>query len=286
MEKQSRGEQTVKNIGMSKGLEHHKGQSNGLINGYPVALVKAVTEPKMNDQLIKIPIGYIKQGTNVRRDILKDTEFDGLVESIEKYGLIQNPTISYQKGNIVLLTGHRRLEACKHLGWKDLVCKIKVIEDENDRLGIQLVENLNRSGLSAIDYIDAVSTLKKQTKSSNIEIGKLIGKSRVFIDNLLKASRWSDGLKKLIQTNSIPITVVTSISAKKESTDPSYVRSQLMKFVNIKPDRSSNSHPKYTPISKSREKKIHEWYSNNQLKKNDVLLIEKFLKDMNVRGWY
>ncbi len=93
---------------------------------------------------MNIPIKDIKIGDRIRHNL---GELDTLTRSIEKMGLI-HPVIISEKYE--LLSGHRRLEACKLLGMETIEAKIVSIgDDELTKIDWEYHENIGRKDLEA-----------------------------------------------------------------------------------------------------------------------------------------
>ncbi|MBN1543065.1 ParB N-terminal domain-containing protein [candidate division KSB1 bacterium] len=73
-----------------------------------------------------------------------------LMQSIQAVGLIQPLTISE---NHVLISGYRRLEACKRLGWEQIDVRVlPIATDPLKQLDVELEENRGRSDLREEDW--------------------------------------------------------------------------------------------------------------------------------------
>ncbi|MBN1153383.1 ParB N-terminal domain-containing protein [candidate division KSB1 bacterium] len=89
--------------------------------------------------MIKLPIDAIDIGNRIRHDIGDVTE---LKESIQAVGLL-NPIII--NSNNELLSGLRRLEACRQLGWTEI--EVRIVETDSDELknlDLEYHENIGR----------------------------------------------------------------------------------------------------------------------------------------------
>ncbi len=90
-----------------------------------------------------IPIKDIKINDRIRQDI---GDIDTLAQSIEKMGLI-HPVIISEKYE--LLSGYRRLQACKKLGWETIQVKIVAIGDDDlKKIDWEYHENIGRKDLN------------------------------------------------------------------------------------------------------------------------------------------
>lgn len=95
-------------------------------------------------------------------------------KSIETDGLPQNITFTYSDNQLVVISGERRLRACKLLKKSTIQGKYVV----GDLRTLALIENIFRSDLTAVELSESVAALKDQKQCSNDEIAKTIGKRK------------------------------------------------------------------------------------------------------------
>jgi ParB family chromosome partitioning protein len=114
---------------------------------------------------MKIRIDDIKSGARIR---LENTDVSLLKKSIAEVGLL-NPIIINEEKE--LLSGFRRLLACRELGWEDIEAIIfKTADDEIKKLDIEFHENLGRVELTDADrenYQQMRSDLLNRPKKRN-----------------------------------------------------------------------------------------------------------------------
>ncbi len=92
---------------------------------------------------MKVAIEDIHIKERLRMD---EGDLQTLAQSIEKIGLIQPVVISEE---YELLSGYRRLHACKMLGWETIEVKLVTVgEDALKRLDWEYHENLGRKDLT------------------------------------------------------------------------------------------------------------------------------------------
>jgi ParB family chromosome partitioning protein len=118
-----------------------------------------------------------------------------LAESIRQYGLLQPVTVSrfeQDKGDggfvtmYELIAGERRLRACKLAGLKQIPAIIRVGDSDGTRAELALIENLQREDLNPVDRAYALDRLQKEFALKHEEIGKRVGKSRVYVTNSIR----------------------------------------------------------------------------------------------------
>lgn len=75
-------------------------------------------------------------------EIYQDSGVEDLIDSIKKYG-IQNPIIINSKN--VIISGHRRWEAARKAGLKEVPVKVVKFKSNDDELKFLVIDNLYRS---------------------------------------------------------------------------------------------------------------------------------------------
>ena len=68
-----------------------------------------------------IPIEDVIVEERIRKDL---GDIQGLAKNIREIGLLNPITVRKVKDGYKLLAGHRRLQACKSLGWKEIPARI------------------------------------------------------------------------------------------------------------------------------------------------------------------
>ena len=114
---------------------------------------------------MKIKINDIKISARIRID---NTDISQLKKSIEEIGLL-NPIIVNEENE--LLSGFRRLTACRELGWEEIdAIVLKTTNNEIKKLDIEFHENLGRIDLNddeRLNYLQLRHDLLNQSKRKN-----------------------------------------------------------------------------------------------------------------------
>lgn len=142
-----------------------------------------------------LEMSQIVNGKNIRNE--KDSEITELAASILAQGLI-NPILVQKRakdGKYVVIAGHRRYEAVKYLGLPHIECNI-VDDDLNDKdiLAAQIAENVQRKNMSAWELVEVFDDLKRRRNLNQKQIGKMFGKSDVWVANQYQAVRQLDSM--------------------------------------------------------------------------------------------
>ena len=149
-----------------------------------------------------LAIEQIREPKYVAREKIDKEEFDELIESIAKHGLIHAIRVKSVKGGYEVVAGHRRFLAHKKLGKKEIRCEI-VNTNELESEIVKLHENKRRSELSDIEEARAFEHLKKMSGKSNKQIGKEASVSEAYVTQKLAILKYPDFLFNAISTKQI-----------------------------------------------------------------------------------
>jgi ParB family chromosome partitioning protein len=159
----------------------------------------------------KVKLKNIKPNPFQTRKTQDRESIKSLAEEIESVGLWTGALRGRENnGEVELCFGHRRLEAVRELGWKEVDVDIVKLTDEE--MALQgLIENLQREGLNDADRGDGIAGYIKLRNKSQItsadvikdDLGRLLGLSRGRIDELLKISNFDEDVKEPIRQQKI-----------------------------------------------------------------------------------
>ena len=157
-----------------------------------------ITNGEQYLDVIDIPVSKIISDSNQPRKRFDDSKITELAESIRNEGLLQ-PIIVKSAGpdQYQLIAGERRLRAAKLAGINIIPAVVKS-NDCYDSLGIQLIENIQREELNALELAEALYRLFNEYGLSHDAIGKLVGKSRTTVTNLLRLLNLSNNVQQLL----------------------------------------------------------------------------------------
>ena len=139
------------------------------------------------------PSAIVANPHQPRRHFAPD-ELADLVASIKEHGILQ-PLIVTKKsdGTFELIAGERRLRSARELG----LAKVPVIvrdADEQQKLELALIENIQRADLNAVEEAHAYRALAEQFGLTQESIAKRVGKSRPQITNTIRLLELDDDI--------------------------------------------------------------------------------------------
>ena len=106
----------------------------------------------------KIPLHLIRPRRLPSRRPASDEEIRRLAASIRAHGLIQPILVRSVGGEYEVVSGQRRLQACKSLGLTDIVAVVRALDDRQ-AFEISIAENARRDALSAEDRQETLRRL-------------------------------------------------------------------------------------------------------------------------------
>lgn len=125
------------------------------------------------NSIVELPIDVIDQFPKHPYKVKDDDDMIQLIESIKENGVITPIIVRPKpKGRYEMISGHRRLQACRHLGYKTI--RGQVIELDRNAATVMMVDsNLARSNIlpseKAFAYKMRLDAMKKQTGRPNKE---------------------------------------------------------------------------------------------------------------------
>jgi len=135
--------------------------------------------------VLQVELGKITVNPMQPRKRFADHEMEELVESIKQYGIIQPLIMSEKNGAYELIAGERRLRAAKMLGLATVPVIIRDV-NEQQKLEIALIENIQREDLNPIETAQAMKKLADEFNLSQEELSHRVSKSRSAVANTLR----------------------------------------------------------------------------------------------------
>lgn len=136
--------------------------------------------------VLRIPVQNIRPNPHQPRREFNEQRLDELADSIKNHGLIQPITVRYiGEERFELISGERRLRACKRAGLHDLPAYIREADDE-EIISFALIENIQREDLNPIEVALGYQRLMEEASHTQAEVAQKVGKNRSTITNMLR----------------------------------------------------------------------------------------------------
>ena len=144
------------------------------------------------DKIYTIKVSDLIPNPQQPRQHFDENEITALAESIENDGLLQNITFTCSDGQLVVISGERRLRACKLLEMSTIEGKYVV----GDLRTLALIENIFRSDLTAVELSESVAALKEKEQCNNDQIAEKIGKAKSTTSEILSLAKLTEKIRK------------------------------------------------------------------------------------------
>ncbi len=135
-----------------------------------------------------LPLTGIEPNPRQPRQAISDAELEGLAASIRRHGVLQPILVSARgdhPGRYHLVAGERRWRAARLAGLTEVPASIVTVDDRQ-QLELALVENLQRTDLSALDRAQAYRVLMEDFELTQEGVAGALGVSRPSVANALR----------------------------------------------------------------------------------------------------
>ncbi len=152
----------------------------------------AAAVPRRNDGGVAVPDGVrlvpvtnLQPLPNQPRRNFDDAALDELAKSITALGVLQPIVVRDMGGHYQIVAGERRWRAAQRAHLHQVPVIVKQFDDRT-ALEIALVENIQREELNAWEEGETYRRLIEEYGHSQEELGRIVGKSRSHIANLMR----------------------------------------------------------------------------------------------------
>ena len=152
----------------------------------------ATAVPSRNDGGVAVPDGVrlvpvtnLQPLPNQPRRNFDDAALDELAKSITALGVLQPIVVRDMGGHYQIVAGERRWRAAQRAHLHQVPVIVKQFDDRT-ALEIALVENIQREELNAWEEGETYRRLIEEYGHSQEELGRIVGKSRSHIANLMR----------------------------------------------------------------------------------------------------
>lgn len=175
----SEGAKRVKPGGLGRGLSALLGEAGPR----PVDARTATETPGSSVRML--PVSSLAPHPGQPRRHFDDQALEELAQSIAQRGIIQPIVVRPHGRDYQIVAGERRWRAAQRARLHEVPVIVRDLNDA-ETLEIALVENIQRQDLNAIEEADTYSKLIEEFGHTQEALGKLVGKSRSHVANLLR----------------------------------------------------------------------------------------------------
>lgn len=148
----------------------------------------------------ELPVEQLHPGRFQPRSNFDDDEMNALVESVRSKGILQPILVRrdpVQSDTYEIIAGERRWRAAQRAQLHNVPVVLRDLTDQ-EALEIALIENIQRSELSAIEEAEAYQRLIDEFTHTQDALAKVVGKSRSHVANTLRLLTLPAEVQKMV----------------------------------------------------------------------------------------
>jgi len=149
--------------------------------------------------VLEVPVAHIRANPSQPRKEFNEKRLDELADSIRQHGIIQPVTVRYiGEKRFELVSGERRLRACKLAGQQHIPAYIREVDDDQI-LTLALIENIQREDLNPIEIAMGYKRLVEEMEYTQAEVAGKVGKNRATVTNMLRLLQLPDFIQAALR---------------------------------------------------------------------------------------
>jgi ParB family chromosome partitioning protein len=149
-----------------------------------------------------LPLEKIKPNPAQPRRHFNEEAIDELAESIRQCGVLQPIIVFRVTDGYRIIAGERRYRAALRAHLTEIPAIIKDYSEEKI-LQVALIENLQRRDLNPIEEAQAYQELQQKHGLTHETIAQAVGKSRVYVSNMLRLLRLPPNIVEWVQAGTL-----------------------------------------------------------------------------------
>lgn len=166
---------------------------------------KTITEqviPEAKSMVLEVSIESIKENPRQPRYRFAQSDLEDLINSIKEHGILQPLVVTKAGSGYELIAGERRLRASRNLGLEKVPVVVREADDQT-KLELALIENIQRQDLNAVEEAMAYKALVDEFSLTQEEVSKRVGKSRSTVANIMRLLDLSDEILDALKEGQI-----------------------------------------------------------------------------------
>ncbi|MBR1524331.1 MAG: ParB/RepB/Spo0J family partition protein [Lachnospiraceae bacterium] len=149
------------------------------------------------DAVIEININQVEPDRDQPRKTFNEDELNDLADSIRAHGIFQPLLVQKKDDYYEIVAGERRWRAAKIAELKEVPCIVREFT-EQEKVTIQLIENIQREDLNPIDEALAYRRLIDEFHMKQDEVAESVGKNRTTITNSMRLLNLADEIQEML----------------------------------------------------------------------------------------
>ena len=192
------------------------------------ALIPVADKIRDEETFFQCPVELIEPNPLQPRQEFKDSEMEELVRSIKENGIITPILISRSELGYQLIAGERRWRAAQKAGLERIPAVVREASPI-EALELALIENIHRQDLNPIEEAMAYQRWLEDTKTTQEELAKKLGRERSTITNMLRLLKLPELLQKDLINNRLSMGHARVLAGVKSEREQKRFRDIILK---------------------------------------------------------
>lgn len=170
-----------------------------------------------------LPVAAIRPNPDQPRKHFDEAALAELGESIAQHGILQPILVRADGDCFVIIAGERRWRAAQRAQLHDIPA---IVRDGSEAsvAELALIENIQRQDLNAIEEAEGYRALIEQHGHGQDQVGKMVGKSRSHVANLLRLLDLPGGVREMLMRGDISMGHARAVAT---ASDPEALAKQI-----------------------------------------------------------
>lgn len=179
---------------------------------------------RSSEEVIQIPLSELKPFANQPFKVLNDESMEELKNSVKANGVLSPITVRPLEGGYEILSGHRRVTACRAIGIDSVPSIVKDLDDDTAKI-LLVDSNLQRENIlpseKAFAYKMKLEAIKRKNKKSSVvqigqnsrqELAEQTGESSVQVQRYLRLTNLTATFLDMADEKKIPVNAGVELS--------------------------------------------------------------------------
>jgi len=153
-----------------------------------------------------------------------------LADSIRENGIVQPIVVTPREGGgFTILAGERRYRAAKEAGLSNVPVVVRAARNDEERLELALIENLQREDLNPVEEAAAYGRLREEFRLTQEEIARKVGKDRSSVANSLRILKLPSEIRARILAGELTAGHAKAIAALSSADDQQRLAAEIVR---------------------------------------------------------
>lgn len=245
----------------------------GLSSLIPDKTTTDIKMPKVSggdDGLVMISISSIEPNPYQPRRNFVEKDLQDLANSIKVHGLLQPIVVTPRDDDgYYVVAGERRFRASQMLNLDEIAAIVRSADDQQ-RLELAIIENVQREDLNAIEKALAYKQLKDEFGMTQAQISRRVGMSAAVISSILSLLKLPEDLQASVANGEVSYKKARAIALSLGDEDEQTIRDMWERAKELDPDtleretaranRKKKRRTTLDPVLEQKQKELEELF--------------------------